>query len=304
MARGGSGAPGVSVVRFRAVEKRYEKRARPALSSLDLELGDRNTVVLGPNGAGKSTLFRLLLGLEAPTSGRLEWPDGRRPPIGYAPELPALPAGSRLGELLRIVDPENLRSGDCARLFQLEPLLGRRVERLSKGERQRSALALAFATGVGLLVLDEPFEGLDPVVRPVVRTGIARALAGQPETVVLASTHRIEEVDAPFQRVIVLNEGRVVQDLPLDRLRALEASMLIPFEPETGLDRIRDATASCVTADGSPSPRLVLGFHDKAPSLLAGPFLPESVPAGLGSRAGLEGLLQIWLGRDVRESEP
>jgi len=136
-----------------------------------------------------------------------------------------------------------------------------------------------------------------------VRTGIARALASRPGRIVLASTHRIEEVDAPFERVIVLNEGRVVQDLSLDRLRELEASALIPFDPETPPDRVRHAIADCVGADGTP--RLVLGFRENAPSLLAGPFAPESVPDGLGRRAGLEGLLQLWLGRDaLLEREP
>jgi ABC-type multidrug transport system ATPase subunit len=302
VAGGGNGAAGLSAIRLRAIEKSYDARARPALSRLDLELGDRNTVILGPNGAGKSTLFRLLLGLEAPTSGALEWRAGRRPSIGYSPELPALPAASRLDELLRIVDPEGRESADCARLFQLEPILARRVERLSKGERQRSSLALAFSAGADLLVLDEPFEGLDPVVRPLVRTGIARALASRSERVVLASTHRIEEVEAPFERVIVLNEGHVVQDLSLGRLRDLEASVLIPFDPETPRDHVRRAIASCVGADGTP--RVVLGFRDNAPSLLAGPFAPESVPGELGRRVGLEGLLQLWLGRDVFENEP
>jgi ABC-type multidrug transport system ATPase subunit len=291
----------MSAVRFHAVEKRYDARARPALSRLDLGLGDRNTVVLGPNGAGKSTLFRLLLGLESPTSGAMEWRDGRRPSIGYSPEIPALPAASRLDELLRIVDPEGRESADCVRLFQLESIVARRVERLSKGERQRSSLALAFSAGAELLVLDEPFEGLDPVVRPLVRTGIARSLASRPERIVLASTHRIEEVDAPFERVIVLNEGRVVQDLSLGRLRELEASLLIAFDPETPPDRVRDAIASCAGSDGSP--RAVHGFRNNAPSLLVGPFVAESVTGGLGHRAGLEGLLQLWLGRDVLEGK-
>jgi len=289
----------VRAVRFHGVEKRYESRARPALSNVDLDLGHEHTIVLGPNGAGKSTLFRILLGLETPTSGRVEWIDGLRPPIGYAPELPALPAASLLRELMRVVDPAGQTSANCVRLFQLDAILGRRVERLSKGERQRSSLAVAFATGAPLLVLDEPYEGLDPLVRPLVRTGIARALDGPNESVVLASTHRIEEVDAPFERVLVLGEGRVIRDLTLGRLRELETAALIAFDPATDLDRVRAAIAAFAPADGSP--RVVLGFRENAPTLLAGPFLFESVPPSVARRAGLEGLLQVWLGQDALE---
>lgn len=287
--------------RLAGLEKRYESRARPALARLDLELGGENTIILGPNGAGKSTLFRVLLGLERPTSGELTWQTPRPAAIGYAPENPALPAASRLSELFRIVDPSGGRARASWHLFQVESILGSRVERLSKGERQRASLALAFAANASLLVLDEPFEGLDPLGRPLVRTGIARALESRPETVVLASTHRIEEVDAPFARVLVMNEGRVLQDLSLARLRELENAALIAFDPAVDPERIRDTIRPCVSAHGSA--RGVLGFRDSAPVLLAGPFLPESVPAGLGKPAGLEGLLQVWLGRNMLGTE-
>jgi ABC-2 type transport system ATP-binding protein len=289
------------MIRLAGIEKRYDTDARPALSRLDLELGGGNTILIGPNGAGKSTLFRVLLGLERPTSGEVRWRASGRPRIGYAPELPALPSAARLDELFRIVDPDRCRSRDCVRLFQLDSVLRRRVERLSRGERQRSSLALAFATGAPLLILDEPFEGLDPIVRPLVRAGIARALANQPDTVVLASTHRIEEVDAPFERIIVLHEGFVIQDLSLSRLRELEGASLIAFDPAVEPERIYETIAPCVPAGRSV--RAVHGYRDNAPVVLGGPFLDESVPAGLGKRAGLEGLLQVWLGKSVTGEE-
>ena len=135
-------------IRLAGVEKRYEKRARrPALSQLDISLGSENTIVLGPNGAGKSTLFRVVLGLERPTSGTSAGKEARRIGSGTRPELPALPAGSRLSELLRVVDPSGRRSAECVSLFGLQEIADRRVERLSKGERQRASLAMAFSAG-------------------------------------------------------------------------------------------------------------------------------------------------------------
>ena len=211
------------------LSKQYGRES--ALDRVDLRVPEGAVYVLvGVNGAGKSTLFKVLMNLERPDSGSAEvfgLDTGRKGPevralVGYVPERQEAPYRSmtcaRLLQHAAAFYPE----WDQAYADHLTRALGvqtnRRVGGLSKGETRRLQLVLALAYRPAVLLLDEPTEGLDPVVRRRALTLLAEHLADTPTTV-LISTHHIEELENLADHVGVLQDGRLVAQMPRDELQ-------------------------------------------------------------------------------------
>jgi gliding motility-associated transport system ATP-binding protein len=180
---------------------------------------------LGPNGAGKTTTMRVLTGFLPPTSGtaRISGHDVRthskqaRASLGYLPESAALYPEMRVREFLAYrarlegVSGADVRRrvGDAIGHCLLEEVADRKIDNLSKGYRQRTALAGALVHRPPVLVLDEPTVGLDPTQIIKIREMI-RALGR--ERAVLLSTHILPEVDAVCDRVLIIDRGRIVAE--------------------------------------------------------------------------------------------
>lgn len=202
-----------------------------ALADVDLRVPEGAVYILiGPNGAGKSTTMKVLLNLERPDAGNSEvfgldtvshGPEVRAQ-VGYIPESHAhdyawIPCG-RLIQHVAACYPR----WDHAYAAHLVDLFGIRLQRkvgsLSKGEARRLQFVLALAHRPPLLLLDEPTDGLDPVVRNRTLAQLAEHLADTPTTVVLA-THHVHEVESLADHVGVLREGRLVAQMTRDELR-------------------------------------------------------------------------------------
>ncbi len=186
---------------------------------------------LGPNGAGKTTAMRSVFDLVVPDSGTVQW-DGRpvRPEdrlrFGYMPEERGLYPRMRIHEQViyfgRLHGMSHTDASDAAaRLlteFGLGDRLEARVDELSHGNQQRVQLAVAMVHDPELLVLDEPFSGLDPVAAGVL-AGVLRDRAAS-GTAVLFSSHQLDLVEHLCDEVVILHRGRVVAEGQVDELRA------------------------------------------------------------------------------------
>jgi ABC-2 type transport system ATP-binding protein len=185
--------------------------------------------LLGPNGAGKTTTIRALMNIVRPSGGeaRVLGTDSRRlgpdelQTIGYVSENQELPAWMTVAELLAYCRPfyptwdERL----CRKLVNdFELPTGVRIGRLSRGMRVKAALVSALAYRPRLLILDEPFSGLDPVVRDDLVHGVLER-AGEEQWSVLISSHDLDEVERLVDTVAFLDGGRIVACEPMAALQ-------------------------------------------------------------------------------------
>ncbi len=192
---------------------------------------------LGPNGAGKSTTLRVLAGFLGATSGRVsiaghdiaEAPLAARRAIGYMPESAPLYPELRVSEYLQFrarlkeVPRAKQRAaiGGAMERAGVAHMAGTVIAHLSKGYRQRVALADALVANPPLLILDEPTAGLDPNQIREVRALVKEL--GRDRTVLL-STHILSEVEATCERALVIDRGRLVAEGTLAELRARQKS--------------------------------------------------------------------------------
>ena len=196
-----------------------------ALDGVSFTVGEREILgFLGPNGAGKSTCMNIMTGYLSSTSGTVkidgmdisEKPDEVKKNIGFLPEQPPLYGDMTVLEYLSFV--YDLKSCKFNREKHLEEILKvtrltdvkkRIIKNLSKGYRQRVGIAQALVGNPKVLIFDEPTVGLDPKqiieVRNLIRT------LGREHTVIL-STHILSEVQSVADRIIIINEGKVLAD--------------------------------------------------------------------------------------------
>ena len=185
--------------------------------------------LLGPNGAGKTTTIRALMNIIRPSGGeaRVLGIDSRRlgprqfETIGYVSENQQMPGWMTLAELLAYCRPfyPTWDDGLCRTLVSDFDLpLNVRIGRMSRGMRVKAALISALAYRPRLLVLDEPFSGLDPVVREDLIHGVLER-AGEEQWSVLISSHDLEEVERLVDSVAFLDAGRTVLVEPMTTLQ-------------------------------------------------------------------------------------
>jgi osmoprotectant transport system ATP-binding protein len=220
------------VLELRAVVKRWASDAVGPVT-LEVERG-RTLALLGPSGAGKSTLLRLMLGLIAPDEGEVRLLGQplrrdefeRRRKLGYVVQggglFPHLTGEGNATLVARQLGWD--RSRIAARLAELSALarlppdvLGRFPGELSGGQAQRVSLVRALMLDPDLLLLDEPLGALDPLTRADLQQDLRAAFADLGKTVVLV-THDLAEAAFLAGRIVLLRDGRIVQDGTLDDL--------------------------------------------------------------------------------------
>lgn len=185
--------------------------------------------LLGPNGAGKTSTIRVLMGILFPDEGEVRLlgrpPHETREQVGYLPEARGLYRDARLLEVmiylgvLKGLQPADARQRALAWLerFDLAEWARRKVHELSHGMQQKAQLVAALLHDPLVLVLDEPFQGLDPVNVQLVKELVAE-LRRQGKTILLSS-HQLVHVEALADEVALINRGRLVAQGSLEALR-------------------------------------------------------------------------------------
>jgi ABC-2 type transport system ATP-binding protein len=212
--------------------------------------------LVGRNGAGKTTLMRSVMGIIHPDCGTITWdehPVGEedRLQFGYMPEERGLYAQMRLldqvGYFARLHGVQAPAAGAAARSWLEQLGLGERLDEkliaLSHGNQQRVQLAVALVHNPALLILDEPFAGLDPeAVESLSETLLAQAEAGK---AILFSSHQLELVERVCRQIVVLDGGRVLASGTLAELRQrLPAQLRVKVDaPVDWTGRLRGAQA-------------------------------------------------------------
>ena len=200
--------------------------------SLSLEAGEIVGFV-GANGAGKSTTMRIVMGVLAADCGTVTWKGSpvdaaTRRAIGYMPEERGLYPRMKVAEQLIYLARLHGLSASAAKAaadrwterLGLEGRRGDEVQSLSLGNQQRVQLAAALVSDPELLILDEPFSGLDPVAVDVMsQVLLERAAAGVPT---LFSSHQLDVVERLCDRVVIIRSGRLVADGTIPELQATE----------------------------------------------------------------------------------
>ena len=221
----------MATVTFDNATRIYPGTEKPAVDSLDLEVGDGEFVVLvGPSGSGKSTALRMLAGLEDVDNGTIHI--GERDVTNIPPKdrdiamvfqnyalYPHMSVADNMGFALKIAgvkkDEIARRVQDAAKLLELENFLGRKPKALSGGQRQRVAMGRAIVREPQVFLMDEPLSNLDAKLRVSTRTQIA-ALQQRLGVTTVYVTHDQVEAMTMGDRVAVMKDGVLQQvDTPL-----------------------------------------------------------------------------------------
>src|ERR1700686_2399756 len=213
----------------------------------------------GANGAGKTTLIKHILGLLRAESGsvRVFGLDPVTDPvavlsrIGYLSEENDLPGCMRVDELIRYSRAfypawDDAYVEELRQTFALDPAA--KVKNLSKGQLTRVGLMIALAYRPGLLVLDEPSSGLDPIVRRDILGAVIRTIADEGRTV-LFSSRVLEEVEQVADHVTMIDRGKIVLSAPLDAIReSHRVDGRVPSLDEIFVARVGTSAAAAIEA--------------------------------------------------------
>ena len=259
-----------------ATDVRKHYGANVALDGVSLTVPEASLYgFLGPNGAGKTTLLRLAMGLLRGDGGDLAvldadpWTNGLgvRGAIGFLPTEPGLPGrmtGNHVLDYFSRLDarPPVLRSMACDALMLADHDLARPVRSYSRGMRQKLAIVQAVQHDPRLMLLDEPTEGLDPLVQEGFFTFLRdRSSAG---ATVLFSSHVLSEVEALCDRVAFIRAGKIVDEGRVDDLRGHRPKRVTLTLPD-GHGPVAIAGATEISRHGST---VVLDYVGEARDLL------------------------------------
>ncbi len=227
---------GPSAIAFHDVSKAYGEFR--AVQDLSFKVATGSIFgFLGPNGAGKTTSLRMMLGIFRPTSGEIEVLGSRsamgaRERVGYLPEerglyrrMNALEVIIYFGQLKGMTrEAAKARALELLERFGLSAFAKSRIEALSKGMAQKVQILATVVHSPDLVILDEPFSGLDPVNQQVLEE-LIEELRAQGRTVIF-STHVMQHAERLCDRLLLISKGRRVFEGTLDEARALMPRMI------------------------------------------------------------------------------
>ena len=241
----------MSLLKIENVVKRFQSKAAVDGISMEIEKG-KIFGLLGPNGAGKTTLIRMITRIFNADEGKIyingeEITDLHPTLIGYMPEERGLYKKMKVGEQLMYLAQLRGMSYDTAKdtlidwltRFEMKDWWNKTIDELSKGMQQKVQFVATIAHNPKLLVLDEPFSGLDPVNTAMIKTEIIKLK--EKGTTILFSTHRMEQVEEICEDIALINEGKVILSGNMQEIKNTykENKFILEFNkiPDTDLSR-------------------------------------------------------------------
>jgi ABC-2 type transport system ATP-binding protein len=255
-----------AILHLSDVVKSYDKKVAVDQVSFSVPRGSIFGL-LGPNGAGKTSLIRIITTITRSDSGKVffdgEELNGSHPSqIGYMPEERGLYKKMKVGEhLLYLARLKGLSKEDATReirfwmdKFEIGDWWGKKVEELSKGMQQKIQFIATVVHRPRLLILDEPFSGLDPINTNLIKEEI-RELRRQGASIIF-STHRMEQVEEICEDIILINNGRNVLEGKVKQIRSDFKENLFRIEYEGALPDLPDTFEVIENQEGKLTVRL------------------------------------------------
>lgn len=283
-----------------------------AIEGIDFEVSAGEVVgLLGPNGAGKTTTMRILCGCIGASAGEVtidgqnvsDAPKWVKAQIGYLPEQPPLYETMVVRDYIEFAAtikgvPDPVAAAQKAILqvgLQADvggrPAADRIIGHLSKGYKQRVGLAQALVHNPRVLVLDEPTSGLDPAQRKEIRDLLVDLAHSGSRTVIL-STHVLTEIEAICDRVVIINNGKVVAQDTIDNLRMSGGRVRLQVERDAGqLIEVLSRLETVETTEAQDHGVIIVSTSNDSRALIA----EAATPFGLLSIHQEEGLEEIYL---------
>ena len=234
------------------VTKKYKDFTAVNDISITLESG-KMLGFLGRNGAGKTTTFRMILGLTPITEGQILYKDKAidqsiYDKIGYLPEERGLHPKMKVEDELRyLATLKGMKSKEISKSidywlnrFDIEENREKKIEALSKGNQQKIQLLASMLHNPELLILDEPFSGLDPVNVELLKSAVKDL--NDAGTTIIYSSHRMEHVEELCDDVCILNKGELVVSGPIDVVKANHGNKSVIIETNHAMSEIDDIT--------------------------------------------------------------
>jgi ABC-2 type transport system ATP-binding protein len=217
----------MSLLQIEGIQMRYSNKQ--ALSNVDMTVEPGKIIgLLGPNGSGKTTLMKLIAGLLQPTSGEIRYPDNAqrglesKKTVSLMPDELRFPGYMTVGDAFTFYrdmypDYSAESAAKMQKLLGVEKDMKRRVRTLSKGQKERLALALTFSRQTRVYLLDEPLGGIDPVGKKNIVDSILSMQLNNASIVI--STHLVKDVERIFDCVYFISEGSIVFSGDCDEIR-------------------------------------------------------------------------------------
>jgi ABC-2 type transport system ATP-binding protein len=243
-----------------------------AVNKISFSLGEGSIFgLLGPNGAGKTTLIRMITGIFYPDEGSILF-QGRPfdpvkdiPQIGYMPEERGLYKKMKIGEqAIYLAQLKGLSKQEATRKvkewfikFEMQSWWNKKVEDLSKGMGQKLQFVITVLHEPRLIILDEPFSGLDPVNTNLIKDEIY-GLARKGATIVF-STHRMEQVEEICDHIILMNKGQKILDGSVEGVKQQFKENLFSIGLEGAVENTDSAAFEIV---GKKNGQLIVGIRE------------------------------------------
>jgi Cu-processing system ATP-binding protein len=234
------------MIRIENLNKRFKKLQ--ALDNINAFFSDGQVVsLIGPNGSGKTTLIKSILGMVKPDSGviylngkKINGDPSYRSQVGYMPQIGRYPDNMKVGQLFRMMKDIRMISDadldtDLLVKFNLITIFDKPMRTLSGGTRQKVSAALAFYFNPGILILDEPTAGLDPLSSEILKEKIIQEK--RKNKLILITSHVLSDLDELTTHIMYLQEGKMIFFKDMSTLKK-----------ETGEERLGKAIAQVMRA--------------------------------------------------------